>query len=160
MYLVQDKLSNLLLKKKSPFLCYLLWDLKERCSGCCLWCAVMSFVGTDIFLPARTAGRFFCKYFDEQSSHLFLTFERGKCSISVSVSLLTWMLSVKAMGNHFHGTCNAAHLFHSQAWSVLGARSTKLFRQNSLGVTFTRENATFQADFHLWRVNFNPTSSF
>lgn len=44
MYLVQDKLNNVLLKK-SPFLCYLLWDLKEQCSGVvlCLWCAVMSF---------------------------------------------------------------------------------------------------------------------
>lgn len=126
MRLVQDKLNNLLLKEKKKKVSFFATCCETSMNNVlAVVCGVQlcPLVGTDIFLPAVPAGRFFCRYFVEQSSHLFLTFERDKCSISVTVSLLTWMLSVKARSNHFHGTCSSVHFFHSQASSVLGARS-------------------------------------
>lgn len=144
--LFRDKLNNLLFKKKVHSFATCCETSKNDVLAVVCGMQLCLLVGIDIFVPA---GRFFCRYFDEQSSRLFLTFERGKCSISVTVSLLPWMLSVKAMGSHFHGTCSSVHLFHSLAWFVLGGRCTKLFWQNSLGVTFARENAVFQADFSL-----------
>lgn len=85
MYLVQDKLNNVLLKRKKVH-CFVTCCETSKSDVLAIVCGVQlcPLVGTDIFLPAVPAGRFFCRYFDEQSSHLFLTFERGKCSISVT----------------------------------------------------------------------------
>lgn len=58
--------------------------------------------------PAVPAGRVLCRYF-EQSSLLKVRNKRGKCSISVTMSLLTCTLPVKEMGSHSWGTCNSLY---------------------------------------------------
>lgn len=79
----------LLKKKKSiPLLLAvkpqrMMFWLMSMANSYVLWLAL------SFFVPAVSAGRVFCSYFDEQSSPLFLTSKRDECSISVTMALLT-----------------------------------------------------------------------